>query len=96
MRIKVLHVPGCPNYQPAVERVEKVLLSESLRADIERVPVNSEAEAKTLRFPASPTIRVNGTDVSASLVAYTRMAAVFHQRQCFWWLYQGRRKGKAQ
>ncbi len=66
MRIEVLYVPGCPNYQPAVERVEKVLLSESLRADIERVPVNSEAEAKTLRFPGSPTIRVNGTDVEPS------------------------------
>jgi hypothetical protein len=27
------------------------------------VSVNSDAEAKTLRFPGSPTIRVNGTDV---------------------------------
>jgi len=63
MRIEDLYVPGCPNYQPAVERIEKVLLSESLRADIERVPVNSDGAAKTLRFPGSPTIRVNGTDV---------------------------------
>jgi hypothetical protein len=63
MRIAVLYVSGCPNFQPAVERVEKVLVSESLRADIEAVPVNSEAEAKALQFPGSPTIRINGNDV---------------------------------
>ena len=63
MRIEVLYVPGCPNFQPAVERIEKVLVSESLRADIEGVPVNSDAEAKALQFPGSPTIRINGNDV---------------------------------
>ena len=63
MRIEVLYVPGCPNFQPAVERIEKVLVSESLRADIEEVPVNNDAEAKALQFHGSPTIRVNGNDV---------------------------------
>jgi hypothetical protein len=65
MRIEVLYVPGCPNHSPAVERLERVLLSESLQADIESVPVNSDAEAKALRFPGSPTIRVNGNDVES-------------------------------
>src|SRR5258708_19952289 len=65
MRIEVLYVPGCPNFQPAVERIEKVLASESLRADIEGVPVNSDAEAKALQFPGSPTIRINGNDVES-------------------------------
>jgi hypothetical protein len=63
MRIEVLYVPGCPNFQPVVERIEKVLVSESLRADIEGVPVNNDAEAKALQFHGSPTIRVNGNDV---------------------------------
>lgn len=63
MRIEVLYVPGCPNFQPAVERIEKVLVSESLRADIEGVPVNNDAEAKALQFPGSPTIRIDGSDV---------------------------------
>jgi hypothetical protein len=39
------------------------LVSESLRADIEGVPINSDAEAKALLFPGSPTIRINGSDV---------------------------------
>jgi len=63
MRIEVLYVPGCPNFQPALERIAKLLVSEAVRADIERVPVNSDADAKALNFPGSPTIRVNGTDV---------------------------------
>jgi hypothetical protein len=63
MRIEVLYVPGCPNYESAVERIEKVLVSESLRADIQGISVNSDAEAKVLRFPGSPTIRINGNDV---------------------------------
>lgn len=63
MRIEVLYVPGCPNFQPAVDRIEKVLESESLRAEIEGVPVKNDAEAKALQFPGSPTIRINGNDV---------------------------------
>ena len=51
MKIEILYVPGCPNYRPAVERVQKVLVSESLRADIEGIPVSSEVAAKGVRVP---------------------------------------------
>jgi len=67
MKIEVLYVSGCPNYQPAVERLQKILASESLQADIEGIPVGSEVEAKALGFPGSPTVRVNGTDVEPNL-----------------------------
>jgi len=63
MKIEVLYVPGCPNYQPALERIQKILVSESLRADIEGILVSSEVAARALEFAGSPTIRVNGTDV---------------------------------
>jgi len=63
MRIEVLYTPGCPNYLPAVERIEKVLASESRRAEIRSVAVSSDAEAMKLMFPGSPTIRVDGEDV---------------------------------
>ncbi len=64
MRIEVLYTPGCPNYLPAVERIERVLASESLRAEIRSVAVSSDAEAMKLMFPGSPTIRVDGEDVA--------------------------------
>ena len=63
MKIDVLYVPGCPNYQPALDRIKKVLKSESLRADIEGIAVSSEVAAKDLEFRGSPTVLVNGTDV---------------------------------
>ena len=67
MKIEVLYVPGCPNYQPALERIHRVLMSESLRAEIESIPVSSEVLAKSLQFPGSPTVRVNGMDVEPNL-----------------------------
>jgi hypothetical protein len=63
MRIEVLYVPGCPNYEPAVERIRKVLASESVQVGIRAVCVNTEAEAEALLFPGSPTVRINGEDV---------------------------------
>ena len=63
MRIEILYVPGCPHHQPAFERLARVLGSECLSAEIRQVAVNTEAEAKTLLFPGSPTIRIEGKDV---------------------------------
>jgi hypothetical protein len=63
MRIEVLFVPGCPNYEPAVERVKKILASESLPIDVEGIQVNTDADARALLFPGSPTIRINGDDI---------------------------------
>ncbi len=63
MKIEVLHSTGCPNYRPAVERIERVLASESLRAEIRSVAISNDAEARELMFPGSPTIRVDGEDV---------------------------------
>ena len=66
MRIEVLYVPGCPNYEPAVGRIRKVLASESVQVGIRAVPVKTEAEAKALLFPGSPTVRINGEDVEST------------------------------
>jgi hypothetical protein len=63
MRIEVLYVPGCPNYEPAVQRLQAVLESQSLQGEIRSVPIGSEDQAKALLFPGSPTIRIDGKDV---------------------------------
>lgn len=63
MRIEVLYVPGCINYEPAVERIQAVLESQSLQAQICGVPICSEDQAKILLFPGSPTIRIDGKDI---------------------------------
>jgi len=63
MKIEVLYVPGCPNYQSTFERIQAVLVSEAVKAGIHGIAVTTEVEAKALSFPGSPTVRVNGEDV---------------------------------
>ena len=74
MRIEVLYVPGCPNYEPAVERLQTVLESQSLQAEIRSVPIRTEAQAKALLFPGSPTIRIDGEDVEQHETAAPSLA----------------------
>jgi hypothetical protein len=66
MRIEILYVPGCPNYQPALEGVKKVLASESVASEVHSLRVTTDAQARALLFPGSPTIRVNGRDIEPS------------------------------
>ena len=35
MRVEILYVPGCPNYQPTIERLQAVLASEAVKAGIQ-------------------------------------------------------------
>jgi len=61
MRVEVLYFDGCPTYRAAEETLRGVLAQED--AEVELVAVNSEKEAQRLRFPGSPTIRVDGEDL---------------------------------
>jgi hypothetical protein len=74
MRIEVLYVPGCPNYEPTVERVERVLAHESLPEHVHSVPVCTNAKAMALGFPGSPTVRVNGRDVEPNAILVPGLA----------------------
>jgi len=63
MKIEVLYVPNCPNHVVVVERLHEILAGESVGAHLNEVLVSSAAMAQSLRFPGSPTIRINGRDV---------------------------------
>jgi len=63
MKVEVFFVPGCPNYEPAVERVKNVLAAEALNVEVKGISVNTDEDAKVLMFPGSPTVRINGDDV---------------------------------
>jgi len=62
MTIEVLYVPGCPNHQAALSRLKKILQSEAVDVPVQEIAVIDEAAARSLRFPGSPTIRINGLD----------------------------------
>ena len=60
MRVEVLYFDGCPTYLEA-EKILRSVLSRG-EAEMELVAVNTDEEARRLRFPGSPTIGVDGRD----------------------------------
>ncbi len=79
MKIEVLYFTGCPNYEPALNRVKNILRRECLQEEIASIEVQDEAAAKRLKFLGSPTIRVNGLDIEPE--ARTRQDAGFACRR---------------
>lgn len=63
MRLEILYFDGCPAYRAAEETLREALAEEGVEAGVEMVPVNTDEEARRLRFPGSPTIRVDGRDL---------------------------------
>jgi hypothetical protein len=62
VKVELLYWAGCPSYPEARELVEDVLGDAS---DVEVREVTTQEEAEALRFPGSPTIRVDGVDVDS-------------------------------
>ena len=63
MKVEVLYFDGCPTYETAVKTLEEVVSEEGLGAEFELVSVDTDEEIRRLRFPGSPTIRVDGDDL---------------------------------
>lgn len=79
MKIEVLYVPGCPNYEPTVKAVMNILKSESVPTEICVVPIHNNVEATALRFPGSPTIRVDGQDVEPASAKISGLACRLYE-----------------
>jgi hypothetical protein len=63
MKVEILYFDGCPTYRTAQETLRRVLAREEVEADVSLVAVNTDEEARSLAFPGSPTIRVDGEDL---------------------------------
>jgi len=63
--VEVLYFASCPGWRAAVDRVRQVLAEGGLEdtVSIRMVAVETEEQAERLRFPGSPTVRVDGHDV---------------------------------
>lgn len=64
MKVEVLYISECPSHPAAVKLVRDVLAAQGVATDIHEVLVRDEGMAIELRFPGSPTIRINGKDVA--------------------------------
>ncbi len=66
MNIEVLYFEGCPHHRPTVDRVGELIAALGVDAEVREVEVRDRQEAVQLRFPGSPTVRVNGVDIEAA------------------------------
>jgi hypothetical protein len=66
MVIEVFYVRGCPNHQAAIDRLRNALRSAAIDAAIQEIAVTDDAMARQLKFPGSPTLRIDGRDVESS------------------------------
>ncbi len=64
MQIQFFYFEDCPSHEPALQRLHDVMVEEGIEADVTITQVETEAEAEQHAFVGSPTIRVNGEDVS--------------------------------
>lgn len=63
MTIDFYYWAECPSHEEALARLRKVLAEEHVADDVAVHEVLSDEEAEALRFPGSPTIRIDGLDV---------------------------------
>ena len=71
MKVEILYLADCPSQPAAVALVKDVLAEQGVEAEITEVLVFDEQAARELRFPGSPTIRINGRDVAEPLATGT-------------------------
>jgi hypothetical protein len=63
IQIRILHTPGCPNFSPTIEIIEKVGKELDVNVDIQSFLVSSQEQAVEHRCLGSPTIQLNGIDI---------------------------------
>jgi len=63
IHVEVLYFDGCPNFTPSVDLVRDVARELGVDVSIVAREVKDADDAARLRFPGSPTVRVDGNDV---------------------------------
>jgi hypothetical protein len=64
MLVQVLFVDGCPNVDLALARLIGAASEAGVTVEVDRRAVGDEAEAKALGMRGSPTILIDGIDVT--------------------------------
>jgi len=63
MTVELLWWDGCPSHPETLADLERVLREEGISAEVSRVEIASDEQARREHFPGSPTIRVDGEDI---------------------------------
>ena len=65
MTVELLWWDGCPSHPEALADLERILREEGVDAEVSRIEVIDDEQARREHFPGSPTIRINGEDIVA-------------------------------
>ena len=63
MHIELLWFDGCPNHERALALLEEVLRARGVDEPVSSIHVVDADMAESMRFPGSPTIRIDGVDI---------------------------------
>jgi hypothetical protein len=63
MTVELLWWEGCPSHPETLADLERILREEGISAEVQRVEIESDEQARREHFPGSPTIRVDGRDI---------------------------------
>jgi Domain of unknown function (DUF2703) len=87
------------NLREALSEVAQILKMAGVEADVRKIQVESEAQARALGFFSSPTIRINGNDIALefreSRCESCESCVSNGTVDCRVWIYQGREYTKA-
>ncbi len=65
MEIELLVAPGCSSHLPCQEMLHRLREQVAPAARLKVTVVDSPEAARRLRFPGSPTLRIDGRDLEA-------------------------------
>jgi hypothetical protein len=63
MTVELMWWEGCPSHPETLADLERILREEGISAEVKRVEIESDEQARREHFPGSPTIRVDGRDI---------------------------------
>jgi len=65
--VEILYTDECPFWKEALKLIESVVRESRMEISIKNTKVSSVTEAKRLKFPGSPTVRINGVDIDPAV-----------------------------
>jgi len=82
MTVELLWWEGCPSHPATLADLERILREEGIGAELRRVEIESDEQARREQFPGSPTIRVDGEDIfpSEESEPYSLTCRIYHLR----------------
>lgn len=61
--VEILYTDTCPFWKETLKLVNEAAANMKTNVTIKEIKVKNEEDARRLRFPGSPTVRINGVDI---------------------------------